>query len=48
MPTVLAALWFRNLAEAHDAFRVESSLVQSIDGLADRAAAYLINPLVVR
>ncbi|MGF6610482.1 hypothetical protein OKW45_005404 [Paraburkholderia sp. WSM4175] len=48
VPTVLAALWFKNLAEAHDAFRVESSLVQSIDGLADRAAAYLINPLVVR
>jgi hypothetical protein len=47
-PTVLVALWFKNIAEAHDGFRIESSLVQRIDGLADRAAAYLINPLVVR
>lgn len=47
-PTALVALWFKDIARAHEAFDAGSSLVGKLGDLAHRAAAYLIDPLVVR
>ncbi|MBN3761985.1 EthD domain-containing protein [Burkholderia sp. Ac-20365] len=47
-PTALVALWFKDIAQAHEAFGAESSFVCKLLGLTNRAAAYLIDPFVVR
>ncbi|BCG03642.1 hypothetical protein PPGU19_082100 (plasmid) [Paraburkholderia sp. PGU19] len=47
-PTALVALWFKDIAQAHEAFGADNSFVRKLDGLTNRAAAYLVDPLVVR
>ncbi|MGF6444706.1 EthD domain-containing protein [Paraburkholderia youngii] len=47
-PTVLASLWFGNVAQAHDAFRPDDAFAQKIGQISTRAAALLIDPLVIR
>ena len=45
---MLVALWFENTAQAHGAFEADGALAQAIGLLSHRAAAYLIDPLVLK
>ncbi|WP_131723250.1 MULTISPECIES: EthD domain-containing protein [Burkholderia] len=47
-PSVLAAMWFDNIAQAHAAFEADGAFHQAIYSMSTRAAAYLIDPLVVK
>src|SRR6266702_1247790 len=47
-PSVLLSIWFRNTAQAHKAFEADGGLAHAIGGISSRAAAYLIDPLVMK
>ncbi|BFG81576.1 hypothetical protein PTKU46_96100 [Paraburkholderia terrae] len=47
-PDVLVALWFDNTAAAHRAFEADGAFARAIKLLANRAGAFLIDPLVVK
>ena len=47
-PTVIAALWFENVAQAHAAFDQGSEFARVLSELSSRAGVYLINALVIK
>jgi hypothetical protein len=47
-PHALVSLWFENVADAHAAFESSGRYEQALLSVTDRAAAYLINTLVVK
>ncbi|MFM0125191.1 MULTISPECIES: EthD domain-containing protein [unclassified Paraburkholderia] len=47
-PDALVSLWFENVADAHAAFESGGRYERALLSVSDRAAAYLINTLVVK
>ncbi|WP_074173560.1 EthD domain-containing protein [Caballeronia calidae] len=47
-PDVLISFWFDDVAQAHAAFEATSPLARALSQAATRAAAYLINSLVIK
>lgn len=47
-PTVLVSLWFEDVARAHTAFEPTGAFIRTLSETTTRAAAYLINRLVIK